>query len=199
MLRTSRHLAVVAATLVATGAWAQEITEAPGEDLATDGLSLGEEVGEGFGDSYLAETFNDWEMQCVRMPDGSDPCQLVQLLQDQEGNSVAEISIFGLPPGGEAAAGATVITPLETLLTEQITMRIDGGTAKRYPFTWCAAIGCVARVGFTAAEVESFKRGAEAIMTIVPAAAPDQRVELTISLMGFTAGLDAVNAANQAE
>ena len=155
------------------------------------------QLGQGsFGDTYLAETFEAWEMRCVRMPDGSDPCQLYQLLMDEEGNSVAEISIFGLPEGGEAAAGATIITPLETLLTEQITLRVDGGAAKRYPFTWCGAIGCISRVGFTAAEIESFRRGAQATLVIVPAAAPDQDVTLSISLLGFTAGYDAVNEAN---
>lgn len=207
MRKISRSIAVAATALMATGAWAQETAETPAEapvetpeaPAGLDGLSLGEEVGEDFGESYLAATHGDWEKQCVRVPDGSDPCQLVQLLQDEEGNSVAEISIFGLPSGGEAAAGATIITPLETLLTEQLTIRVDEGSARRYPFTWCAAIGCVARVGFTATEVESFRRGVEAVMTIVPAAAPDQQVNLTISLIGFTAGLEAVNAANQIE
>jgi invasion protein IalB len=35
-------------------------------------------------------------------------------------------------------------------------------------------------------------------VTIVPLAAPDQPVTLTLSLTGFTAGYDAVNASNAA-
>lgn len=165
---------------------------------APDLLSLGEEVMDE-GEAYLAATHGDWEMRCIRMPDGSDPCQLYQLLQDGDGNSVAEVSIFGLPSGGEAVAGATIITPLETLLTQQITMRVDGGQAKRYPFTWCSVIGCIARIGFTASEVEAFRRGLVAQVSIVPVAAPDQTVTLDISLVGFTAGFAAVNEANQVE
>ena len=46
----------------------------------------------------------------------------------------------------------------------------------------------------TADEVAGFKKGAKATMTIVPAAAPDQKVALDISLKGFTAGYDAVAA-----
>ena len=42
-----------------------------------------------------------------------------------------------------------------------------------------------------------FKKGANATMTIVPFVAPDQKVELKVSLKGFTAGLDAVAAANK--
>jgi invasion protein IalB len=128
----------------------------------------------------------------MRTADGSDPCQLYQLLKDAQGTSVAEISLFPLPPGQQAIAGATIVAPLETLLTEQLTLAVDGATPKRYPFTWCAPLGCIARVGFTQAEIDGFKKGAKATMTIVPVAAPDQKVVLDISLKGFTAGFDAV-------
>ena len=77
-----------------------------------------------------------------------------------------------------------------------MTIQVDNAKAKRYPFTFCTGIGCFSRIGFTAAEVTSFKRGNAALMQIVPAGAPDQRVNLAISLTGFTAGYDAVNAAN---
>ena len=40
------------------------------------------------------------------------------------------------------------------------------------------------------------KSGANAMITIVPFVAPDEKVELTVSLKGFTAGFDAVVAAN---
>ena len=94
--------------------------------------------------------------------------------------------------------GATIITPLETLLTENLTIAVDGAKAMRYPFTFCAAIGCVARVGFVAAEVDGFKKGSKATVSIVPVAAPDKKVSVDISLEGFTAGFDAVTAANAA-
>jgi len=205
MMTLRNTIAIAAATLIATSAFAQEEpaqdpVQEPvleGDAISDQGLSLGEEImDDAFGETYLADTFGDWEMRCVRMPDGADPCQMYQLLLDEQGNAVAEISMFGLEGAGEAVAGATIITPLETLLTEQITIRVDGGSARRYPFTWCSAIGCIARVGFTAAEVESFRRGAAAITTIVPVVAPDEQVNLRISLIGFTAAYDAVNEAN---
>ena len=49
----------------------------------------------------------------------------------------------------------------------------------------------MARVGFTTDELNQFKRGNSAALSIVPAAAPDQTVTLTISLAGFTAGFGA--------
>ena len=165
----------------------------PAADPASD-LNMGAPVEAGppqVGETYSrGEPFGDWSLRCLKAETGEDPCQLYQLLKDADGNAVAELSMFPLPPGGQAAAGATIVAPLETLLTEQITIAVDGTGARRYPFTFCNRAGCVARVGFTAEEVAQFKAGAEASMRIVPAAAPDQEVVLRISLVGFTAGYD---------
>ncbi|MFC3180377.1 invasion associated locus B family protein [Cypionkella sinensis] len=146
------------------------------------------------GQIYQLATFDAWAQRCTKMKDGSDPCELYQLLKDKDGTNVAEISMFALPAGGKAAAGATIIAPLETLLTANLSVSVDGSKAKLYPFTFCAQLGCVARVGFTADEVAQFKKGTKATITIVPAAAPDQKVELAVALKGFTAGYDAVAA-----
>lgn len=174
---------------------AQEAQEVP--DPADD-LSMGTPVTEGEpqeGQPYIREEFGDWALRCLRAPEGqSDPCQLYQLLMDADGNAVAEISLFPLPEGSRAAAGATIVVPLETLLTENLTMSVDGGQTRQYPFTFCNRAGCVARVGFSQADIDLFKRGAEAQLSMVPAAAPDQTVDLVVSLSGFTAGYTASSA-----
>ncbi len=149
---------------------------------------------DGPGSVYLAKKEGEWELRCLRAEDGSDPCQLYQLLKDGDGNSVAEISMFALPPGGPAVVGATFAAPLETLLTEQLRIQVDQNTAKLYPFTWCEQTGCIARIGLTAEEIAAFKKGAAASATIVPAVAPDQKVVLSMSLVGFTATYDALLA-----
>lgn len=218
MTEFTKPLALALALALAGAATAQE-TPAPapatepaapaeGDAATASGLSMGQELNadgqpaqapaDGVGQPYVAATHGDWEQKCIKTADGKDPCQIYQLLKDAEGNSVAEVSMFALPAGQEAAAGATIIVPLETLLTAQLTIKVDSGAAKRYPFTWCSPIGCVARVGFTAAEVAGFKKGNKATLTIVPVVAPDQKVDLDMSLSGFTAGYDAVSAHNAA-
>ncbi len=184
-----RPIAVAFSLLLATlPAHAQTEDTTP---AAEADLSLGQEVP---GTPYVAGQHGDWEQRCVRAPEGQDdPCQIYQLLRDQDGNSVAEISIFPLPEGGQAVAGATIATPLETLLTQQITLSVDGGTAKRYPYNYCDAAGCYARVGFTASDLSALKRGAAATMRIVPVQRSDQAVLLTLSLSGFTAGYAALS------
>lgn len=180
-------------TAPAEPAPADVVADAPTADNLSMGTAPAAEEG-GIGSNYVAATFEQWEQRCVKTEDGSDPCQLYQLLKDQTGNAVAEISLFALPDGGQAVAGATVVVPLETLLTANLTIAIDTSPAKIYPFTFCAAIGCVSRVGFTADELAQFKKGAKATITIVPAVAPDQKVNLDVSLKGFTAGYEAVAA-----
>lgn len=184
-------------------ALAQETT-AP--DATAPAANAGEELAMGqpaqdpnaVGTSYSKAMFELWDQRCIRTADGNDPCQLYQLLKDAEGNNVAEVNLFDLPPGGQAAAGATVVAPLETLLTAGLRIGIDAAEAKVYPFTFCTRAGCVARIGFTAAEVDAMKKGNKAVVTIVPAAAPDRSVVLDVSLKGFTAGFEAVAAHNAA-
>lgn len=187
---TGAALCLMAATAIAQVTDEPSAPTPPAANPVT-ALSTGEVIlPDGEGDSYVGSTHGDWELVCVKISDEPDPCQMYQLLRDSAGNATAEISIFPLPDGAEAVAGATILTPLETLLTAQLVMQIDGGDAKRYPFTFCAAIGCIARVGFTGAELDAFRRGAKATWRLVPVAAPDQSVELTMSLMGFTAAFN---------
>lgn len=167
----------------------------------TSTLSTGTAVNPA-GSTYSRQAFTDWELRCVRTEDGKetemDPCQLYQLLKDAKGNSVAEISLFALPKKeGDAIAAATIITPLETLLTQGMTMVVDNAAPKRYPFSWCSVVGCYARVGFTQAEIDSFQKGSKAEVIIFPVAAPKTDVKLTMSLSGFTAGYQAVHDANK--
>ena len=194
---------------LASVALAQETTQENTQEEAAPaadgnnatGLSTGTpvETGPKVGDTYIADNFQDWELRCIKADGGKDPCQLYQLLKGADGNAVAEFSLFNLPEGGEAVAGATIITPLETLLTAQLRLGVDGGQAKRYPYSFCSGVGCFSRVGFTAEDIEKFKKGSSAEVTIVPAAAPDDTVKLTVSLSGFTAGWNAVIASNAPE
>ena len=88
--------------------------------------------------------------------------------------------------------GATILAPLETLLTANLRIAVDAAKAKLYPFSYCTINGCVAKVGFTADELTAMKKGTNAVLTVVPAAAPDKTVIVTLSLKGFTAGYQAI-------
>lgn len=183
------------AALLALPLAAQAQTEAP---AAEDGLPLGQEVRQ-IGQTYVAETHGDWEIRCIRAEEGQpEPCQLYQLLVDENGGPVAEFNIFDLPDEGQVVAGATIVTPLDTLLPPGIRMRVDDGNWSEFPFAFCQPIGCFARMGLTEANLASFRAGSDAYVALVPLPAPDQVVQLEASLRGFTAGFAALEERNTA-
>ena len=149
-------------TAEATPATEENTTTGSSTDVQSQ-LSLGEDAdGEPtLGKPYTKEVIGAWEMRCIKTEEDVDPCQMYQLMDDGQGAPVAEFSLFR-----------------------------DGGKARRYPFAFCNPVGCYVRMGLTEADVAAFKRGKEAVITIVPALAPDQKVELSLSLDGFTASFD---------
>lgn len=192
---------LMALTLSAGLAVAQDTGETADQGAPADGaapLDMGQPVQQGpaLGQRYVKESHGDWNLACIKTEAEVDPCSLVQVLLDETQNPVAEVSMFRLS-GGQAAAGATVIVPLETYLPGQLTIAVDGGGAKRYNYQFCNQIGCVAQIGLTQGDIDSFKAGRAAEVTIIPAQAPDQRITLTMSLSGFTAGYDVVDVVSR--
>ncbi len=200
MFRYLTPLSLAALMALGTPALAQTTTDEPagttteapaGESV----LDMGNPVAEGpkLGERYSKAKYGDWDMACIKIDADVDPCSLLQILRDEDGNAVAEMSLFRLEDGGQAVAGATIIVPLETLLPSQLTVSVDGAPGKRYSYSFCNPIGCVAQIGLTQADIDAFKKGSKAMVSLVPAPAPDQVVTLPMSLVGFTAGYDVVD------
>ncbi len=181
-------LSLVALMAFGTSAMAQNQTD-------SNGLDLGEPVNTEpkLGERYSKEKFGDWDLACIRTEAETDPCSLLQIMLDDNGSAVAELSLFRLKEGGQAVAGGTIIVPLETLLPAQITVSVDGAPGKRYSYSFCNPIGCVAQIGLTTADIDAFKKGNEAVVSLVPAPAPDQVINLKLSLKGFTEGYNVVD------
>ena len=96
------------------------------------------------GQAYKKEDFGAWTLRCVRTEEGVDPCQLFQLLLGPDGSPVAEFTMINLQPSENIVAGANVVTPLETLLTSQLIIKVGDKMNQTYPFSFCVEIGCVA-------------------------------------------------------
>jgi invasion protein IalB len=151
------------------------------------------------GQTYIRETITDWSLRCMRGTASleEDSCQLYQLLTDPSGNPVSEFTLLPAPAGSEVAALVTIITPLETVLTEGLILSIDEMSMPPQPFVWCNRTGCYSRFGISGDEIEAMKRGAVASVSIVALAAPQQRIEVTASLRGFTAAFDRLSMVQQ--
>lgn len=199
MKKTLIYLSVAVLFGAGNASWAQDDTTTEAETTTTAADEEfpvgGEKIVPQPGQIYVREEHGSWEIRCVKGEEGAttpELCRLYQLLLDEEGASVAEINLQRLPEGGEAAAGVDFVSPLGTLLTQQVTLRIDAGKSRRYPFSWCDQYGCYARFGLSAEDVDSLRRGNTANATIVAVAAKDDPLKLTISLAGFTAGWNAL-------
>lgn len=191
-----KNKAIYLATLAFLATSAPVLAQGVGS-LSDGSLAMGETVNNNApaqssapSDDVTNEAIGDWSLQCAKTGPEPRPCRMYQLLKDAAGTAVAEVTAYRLPDGSPAAAGATFVVPLETMLTSQLTVTIDGTTTKRYPFAFCNTIGCFARIGLTAEEVEAYKAGTNVSITIVPARSPNQTVEVNMSLRGFTAAYE---------
>lgn len=164
-------------------------TEAPATDAEDGDAAQAEgEAEPRVGSYYLRSTHADWTVRCIRTEEGRpDPCELYQLMTDEDDNAVAEVTMIPLQ-NGEVAAGATLIAPLETDLMHGLGLGVDNAEPRGYPFSFCAPVGCISRMGFTPDELAAMKRGNRAVVTLLPFGAdPEQPVRLDMSLSGFTA------------
>ena len=139
----------------------------------------------------VRDTFGDWQVRCSTV---TNECFMYQLALDEGKNPVAEVSLLKLPQGGEAAAGVTVVSPLGTLLTTGVALQVDTNQAHQYPFNWCSQVGCFARFGMTQETINTFKRGKSSKLSLVSVAAPNRPITLNLSLTGFTAAYDSLEA-----
>ncbi|WP_170371017.1 invasion associated locus B family protein [Ruegeria arenilitoris] len=187
---------LVTAALLGSGAFAQEATTETQEQTQTgqttdtgSDLDLGQS-GPRVGEQYVREKSGDWEISCIKAQTGDDPCAMVQILNGAQNEPLAEITVGKLPAGGAAAAWANVIVPLETLLQAQLAISIDGAPRKLYNYHHCVPVGCVAQLGLTQGDIDAMKAGTKATISLVPARAPDQVINMDLSLSGFTAAFD---------
>ena len=186
-------MAAAAATLLTTPLLAQVGSLADGSLMEGSNNAAPQATDE----EVTSEIIGDWDLQCAITGPEPRPCRMYQLLKDPQGPAVAEVTMYRLPEGAPAAAGATFIVPLQTLLPQQLTLALDGVLASRVPYTYCTQIGCLARMGLSAIEAEAYKNGQNVTVSLVPAVAPDQVVSVNMSLKGFKEAYEKSTPVNQ--
>jgi invasion protein IalB len=144
------------------------------------------------GQPYIAAEHRDWQVICSRIEGEEDEaCEIYQLLREPSGQPIAEISIAALAESGDIVAGATITTPLETFLPAGLGFRI-GAQAEEMRievFRVCTVVGCIVRMGLSAAEIRAMEQGSDAFITIAPFVAVDRPVDIAVSLRGLTAAM----------
>ena len=135
---------------------------------------------------YIKERIKDWNLKCIEPIDSIERCEANQIIFNQKQQPVAEISIFKLPKGQIAAAAATIIVPLETILNEGLVLEMHDLEPKKYQFKFCNSIGCYSQIGLTIEELEALKSKGKASIFLKHLSSGDQQIVIPISLSGFT-------------
>ena len=135
---------------------------------------------------YIKERFENWTLKCIKPVNSVERCEANQIIFNQKKQPVAEISIIKLPKGQVAAAAATIIVPLETILSEGLVLAIQELEPKKYQFKFCNSLGCYSQIGLTDDEVEALKKKEKASIVLKHISSGDQQIVIPMSLNGFT-------------
>ena len=130
MFKVTNYIGAILYLLLSHTALQAQTAQMP----AAEDFSTGEVVEStpAISDYYAKGSFGDWTLRCLKTEQAQDPCQLFQLMHTPDGSPVAEYNLNPIQSDGLVIAGANVITPLETLLTQQLTIQVDDENAKIY-------------------------------------------------------------------
>jgi len=202
MAELLKPLALAAMIVLAGPAAAQDSTEAQGT-TETPAEAPAEAPAAATGatlETYVDEVFDDWQRECVRLPEGeeaADPCRMAQTIFDAEQKPVGKIAVNRTPAGSNAAASGELALPLDLgiLLPQGLNVGVDQGLSKQYDFYMCMSSGCISRLLFSADDVQAFKAGQVMNLSLVAFLPPDRqatRIQIPVSLKGFTAAFDSL-------
>lgn len=142
----------------------------------------------------VTATHGDWEIVCVN---GEPPCVMRQDGVTGDGQRALEISVRRVEPQqteqGTVESVLTIVTPLNVLLRQGLTLQIDSAEPSTGQYTICTTDGCTLSEPAPNALIDRFKRGAQAKMSFVFVQGQQAgRVEAVVSLNGFTAAWNAL-------
>ncbi|BBU56536.1 invasion-associated locus B family protein [Mameliella alba] len=186
---------ILLSLIASLGAGAGYAQSADGGDPATPPADPGIDTGKPAQNvPYVKEVYDDWTLNCIKNAQDAEVCRMIQMLDDGEGNEIAQVVINRVENSGQIVAVGEITVPLETSLRHRLRISVDGRESKEYDFTVCTRLGCTAQVGFTEEVVSQFKAGKEAVINIVPYFYRNQSIPLATSLKGFTAAFDETTA-----
>ncbi len=148
--------------------------------------------------SALSETYQDWVVECATAQTeqkegekhaGKRVCQISQsLLQANSRERVLTIA-FVVPSDGKGGLSGSIVAPFGLDLQSGIKLRVEKETLLNGSFKTCLPQGCLAPL--TADDkVEQALRDSAKLLVEMTAADSGQRVDLSVSLKGFSQSLD---------
>ncbi|WP_275287852.1 invasion associated locus B family protein [Halomonas elongata] len=128
------------------------------------------------------QQFQDWQVICPQ--DASQgPCTMNQVITNTENDQPMMRVVIANPPQADSPV-MTFLLPLGVRLAPGLQLSVDNGEPVQFPYQVCQQQGCRADVPLQSSLLQSLRGGTSATLSLI---APDgQRMDLNISLMGFT-------------
>ncbi|WP_102868644.1 invasion associated locus B family protein [Pseudovibrio exalbescens] len=143
--------------------------------------------------SSRIETYSDWTLRCIPFGEEKPPqCQLLQELSNKQ--SGQRILAFIVERGNDENLTGTLLMPFGLDLQKGIEGTIDSDQAlQKTHFSTCLPSGCLASLDIDD-DLELGLRRGTALQLSVWSISAAQRVEIELSLKGFTAALNRLNS-----
>ena len=139
----------------------------------------------------VIDQFQDWTLQCFDAPDGEE-CIVTQVVL-RDGNQVLGVGVDWV--SAEDRARIIFNLPPQAIEGTRMALTIDEGETRYLPIDNCGEGRCQLRAVAEDALIAEMKRGERAVVTfLLP---PEERLDVPVSLLGFTAGYEAMRARSQ--
>ncbi|MFG6666935.1 invasion associated locus B family protein [Halomonas sp. HNIBRBA4712] len=128
------------------------------------------------------QRFQDWEVRC---PAGSQQnCTMNQIVNNPESNDPLMRAMVGYPPQAQGTPVMAFVLPLGVNLAAGMQLQVDNNEPLGFPYQFCFEQGCRADIPLEPSMLQQLRSGNRATVSAI---APDgERLDLNLSLMGFT-------------
>lgn len=146
------------------------------------------------GASSLSEAYGDWTVRCQVIPQDAASklvCVMGQRQTNEQGQQVLSIEFLPSPDGLEGA----IVLPFGLAVTQPVALTIDEGEAIAAAFSTCVPNGCVVPMAAGSGALVAMRAGTQ--LTVAARSVNGQTLELPVSLAGFAAASNRVDALTQ--
>ncbi|MDF2094627.1 invasion associated locus B family protein [Aquibaculum arenosum] len=134
------------------------------------------------------QQFQDWSLRCLGEAE-QRRCELVQPVDDPETGEPVMAMVIA-PSGPDSVPVAWFVMPLGVLLPPGIGLSIDDAEPDRLPIRHCEPGGCLAPLELSDEVQRRLRSGVT--LEVLAYDIDEQQVSVPLSLMGFTAGMEAL-------
>ena len=138
------------------------------------------------------EAIQDWNLQCQPGPQGGNICQLFQEASLEGTERPILRALVGYRTPDSDTLTLVLVLPLGVSLSKGAFMQIDENQPVAVPFERCEPGGCLIFLAMNDSLVQALKSGINARLIFHDT--QHRRGAATISLRGFTAGVDRLSA-----